>query len=310
MSNTDHGHHVLDQTFSAPHGQGQSKADTTTLERSTPPASTIGEAPTVEDRPPPSVEGSDDPSTTPLAPQSPDQSVEDDPKAYPEGGLRAWLVVLGSFSGMAASFGLMNTVGTFQAYLITHQLASYPPSAVGWIFGLYVFLSFFCGVQIGPIFDAKGPRWIVVSGTICLLTGMVGLAFSTGMYGPLPPPLRIWSLTNTPCCRILALHPDLFYPLRPRYLLDLHPGHRLNCTFLLYPACKCNRHRCHRGQRRWDRLPTDAASALPPHWLPVCHARHGAHKLLPTGSSQHPHTIPFTAPPRRKCFPRLPYLQA
>lgn len=32
---------------------------------------------------------------------------------YPEGGLRAYLVVLGSFSGMIASFGLMNTVGTF-----------------------------------------------------------------------------------------------------------------------------------------------------------------------------------------------------
>lgn len=28
---------------------------------------------------------------------------------YPEGGLRAWLVVLGSFCGMLASFGFMNT---------------------------------------------------------------------------------------------------------------------------------------------------------------------------------------------------------
>jgi hypothetical protein len=28
---------------------------------------------------------------------------------YPEGGLRAWLVVFGSFSGMMAAFGFMNT---------------------------------------------------------------------------------------------------------------------------------------------------------------------------------------------------------
>ena len=28
---------------------------------------------------------------------------------YPEGGLRAWLVVLGSFCGILASFGFMNT---------------------------------------------------------------------------------------------------------------------------------------------------------------------------------------------------------
>jgi hypothetical protein len=32
-----------------------------------------------------------------------------DETVYPEGGLRAWLVVLGSFCGMLASFGFMNT---------------------------------------------------------------------------------------------------------------------------------------------------------------------------------------------------------
>ncbi|KAL8796998.1 MAG: hypothetical protein Q9195_000769 [Heterodermia aff. obscurata] len=112
---------------------------------------------------------------------SPTTDDEDDAKSYPEGGLRAWLVVLGSFSGMTASFGIMNTLGTFQAYLSTHQLASYSPSSIGWIFGLYVFLSFFCGVQIGPIFDAKGPRWIVALGTIFLLAGMLGIAFSTAI---------------------------------------------------------------------------------------------------------------------------------
>lgn len=102
-----------------------------------------------------------------------------DEVSYPEGGLQAWLVVFGSFSGMTASFGLMNTIGTFQAYISTHQLSTYSPSAVGWIFSLYVFLGFFCGVQIGPVFDAKGPRWIVVAGTLCLLSAMVGVAFSS-----------------------------------------------------------------------------------------------------------------------------------
>ena len=202
-----------------PHGQGQSKADKTNLEPSAPPTNTVKENPTIKDRQPSPAQDSDGPSRIPSAPQSPDQNVEDDAKGYPEGGLRAWLVVLGSFSGMTASFGLMNTVGTFQAYLSTHQLASYPPSAIGWIFGLYVFLSFFCGVQIGPVFDAKGPRWIVVSGTMCLLAGMVGVACSTGMCGFPSPPLIIRSLTNTARCRILALHPDLFYSLWLRYLM-------------------------------------------------------------------------------------------
>lgn len=59
---------------------------------------------------------------------------------YPEGGLRAWSVVFGSFSGMLASFGLMNSIGVFQAYLSTHQLAQYSDGTVGWIFSLFVFL--------------------------------------------------------------------------------------------------------------------------------------------------------------------------
>ncbi|KAL8939555.1 MAG: hypothetical protein Q9216_003286 [Gyalolechia sp. 2 TL-2023] len=98
---------------------------------------------------------------------------------YPDGGWPAWLVVLGSFSGMLASFGLMNTIGTFQAYLITHQLADVSPSAVGWIFSIYAFLSFACGLQIGPVFDAKGPRWLVFGGTVCLVLSMVGVSEST-----------------------------------------------------------------------------------------------------------------------------------
>lgn len=60
--------------------------------------------------------------------------------AYPEGGLRAWAVVLGSFSGMLASFGLMNSIGIFQAYVSTHQLAQYSDGTVGWIFSGFVFL--------------------------------------------------------------------------------------------------------------------------------------------------------------------------
>ncbi|CAF9913156.1 MAG: hypothetical protein HETSPECPRED_001344 [Heterodermia speciosa] len=128
------------------------------------------------------TDGSKSTITIHHTPPGPTTDDEDDAKSYPEGGLRAWLVVLGSFSGMTASFGIMNTLGTFQAYLSTHQLASYSPSSIGWIFGLYVFLGFFCGVQIGPIFDAKGPRWIVALGTIFLCAGMLGIAFSTEFW--------------------------------------------------------------------------------------------------------------------------------
>lgn len=58
------------------------------------------------------------------------------------------------------------TVGVFQTYLTNNQLASYPDSAVGWIFSVYAFLAFGCGIQIGPIFDKRGPRLLIFSGSV------------------------------------------------------------------------------------------------------------------------------------------------
>jgi len=96
---------------------------------------------------------------------------------YPEGGLRAWLVVFGSFCGMTAAFGFMNTIGVFHTYVSQNQLLGYSESTIGWIFSFYVFLAFFCGLQIGPVFDAKGPFWLMVSGGILLTaaTMLLGL---------------------------------------------------------------------------------------------------------------------------------------
>lgn len=108
------------------------------------------------------------------------QALAKDDIDYPEGGLRAWLVVFGSFCGMTAGFGYMNTIGIFHAYLGSHQLESYSEQSIGWVFSVYVFLSFFCGVQIGPVFDAHGPRWIVAAGTVCLLLSAFLMAECTG----------------------------------------------------------------------------------------------------------------------------------
>lgn len=98
---------------------------------------------------------------------------------YPEGGLQAWLVVFGSFTGLFGALGLVNTMGTFQAYIQDHQLKEYSSGKTGWIFGMYAFLTFFCGVQIGPIFDAKGPRLLILAGSILIIVQMVAIGFCT-----------------------------------------------------------------------------------------------------------------------------------
>lgn len=96
---------------------------------------------------------------------------------YPDGGAAACLVCFGCFCTFFSSLAIMNSLGTYSAYLSTHQLAHIPPSTIAWIFGLYTFIAFFAGVQVGPWFDAYGPRPLSLLGSIGLLAsyGLVGL---------------------------------------------------------------------------------------------------------------------------------------
>lgn len=52
----------------------------------------------------------------------------------------------------------MQTIGTIQSYLASHQLSGYSTTQIGWITGLYTSLCLFLGIQFGPMFDAYGPR--------------------------------------------------------------------------------------------------------------------------------------------------------
>ena len=68
----------------------------------------------------------------------------------------------------------------FQEYLTKNQLKTFSESSIGWIFSLYVFLSFFGGLQVGPVFDIKGPRMLLISGGILLISGVLLMGISTG----------------------------------------------------------------------------------------------------------------------------------
>lgn len=102
--------------------------------------------------------------------------------SYPEGSLAAWMVALGSWFSMTTGLGMVNSVGVLEAYVSTNILTSRSANATGWIFGIYVFVSYFCGIQIEPIFDAKGPRGLILIGSIFLLIGTFTLGLCTGMW--------------------------------------------------------------------------------------------------------------------------------
>lgn len=111
------------------------------------------------------------------SPPSGDDS--EDEITYPEGGVAAWTVAVGSWCSMTAGLGIVNSTGVFEAYVSNTILSSSSANAVGWIFGIYVFVSYFCGIQIGPVFDARGPRELILIGTICLLVGTFTLGQCT-----------------------------------------------------------------------------------------------------------------------------------
>jgi hypothetical protein len=101
---------------------------------------------------------------------------EDD---FPEGGLKAWSVVVGSFCGSFSVFGIINSTAILLEYFSANQLKDYNPSQIGWIFGLSLFLTFFCGAPIGPIFDAYGPRALIFAGSVLLVASMFLLGLCT-----------------------------------------------------------------------------------------------------------------------------------
>jgi hypothetical protein len=100
-------------------------------------------------------------------------------ETYPEGGREAWLVVFGAFCGLLAALGLMNTIATFQSYTARHQLSDYTEGTVGWIYSIYTFLAFGCGIYIGPLFDKYGPRWLILPGGIGVVLSLMLLSICT-----------------------------------------------------------------------------------------------------------------------------------
>ena len=125
-------------------------------------------------------------SVLPTASPSPSQSthaltLRDDENFYPEGGLQAWLVVFGSLCSLLAALGVMNTFGSFQAYVSRNQLKDYSEGAIGWIFSVYASLAFGFGVIVGPIFDKHGARALMITGSVGVVTSLMLMSVCESM---------------------------------------------------------------------------------------------------------------------------------
>lgn len=72
---------------------------------------------------------------------------------FPDGGLRAWLVVGGIMCSSFSTFGFVNAWGVFQAYYEENLLKEFDPSTIAWIGSVQYALVFMPSVVTGRMFD-------------------------------------------------------------------------------------------------------------------------------------------------------------
>jgi MFS family permease len=102
--------------------------------------------------------------------------------SFPDGGLRAWLTVFGSFCCLFCSFGWINAMGVFQEYYQSVLFPNYSTSAISWIVSLEAFMIFIGGVIYGKLYDNFGPRHLILGGTFFHVFGLLMTSFSTQYY--------------------------------------------------------------------------------------------------------------------------------
>ncbi|KAH9966149.1 MFS general substrate transporter [Russula compacta] len=129
---------------------------------------------------------------------------------FPDGGLRAWLVVLGASCAAFATFGYVNAFGVFQDYYQNVLLKGTSPSAIAWIGSTQYALTFFPALVTGRLFDIGYLRVpiIIASMNLVLCTFLVaechkywhfllcqgfGIGLSTGIiFGPVMSIIAHW----------------------------------------------------------------------------------------------------------------------
>ncbi|CAF3521913.1 unnamed protein product [Fusarium graminearum] len=100
----------------------------------------------------------------------------------PDGGLEAWLVVLGAWCTSFCSFGWINSVGAFQEYYQNDLLKEYSSSTIAWIPSLQIFFIMGMGPIIGKLYDSYGPRWLILGGSFLHVFGIMMASISTEYY--------------------------------------------------------------------------------------------------------------------------------
>ena len=134
------------------------------------------------------------------AKESPDQTPPSKPERL-DGGLKAWLQVLGSFCLFFTSWysytikenqrhyltdalyrGIVNTFGTYQTYYERELLSHVSSSQISWIGSVQAYLLVVIGVVTGPIFDRGYLRTLLFAGSFLTVFGLMMTSIATSYY--------------------------------------------------------------------------------------------------------------------------------
>ncbi|KAF5866928.1 hypothetical protein ETB97_008734 [Aspergillus alliaceus] len=107
---------------------------------------------------------------------------EKDPDLGVDGGLTAWLVVVGAWCTSFCSFGWVNSVGIFQNYYESHLLKQYSSTTIAWIPSLQIFFMFAMGPIVGRLYDTFGARYLIIGGTFFHVFGLMMASISKEYY--------------------------------------------------------------------------------------------------------------------------------
>ncbi|KAM5541199.1 hypothetical protein V8D89_005128 [Ganoderma adspersum] len=101
--------------------------------------------------------------------------------ALTDKGLKAWLTVFGG-ALMLFCCGQITAFGVFETYYAQHQLRGVSPSTISWIGSLQLWVLYFSGSILGRVFDAYGPRVVLIPGSILLVFSTMVTSVCTELY--------------------------------------------------------------------------------------------------------------------------------
>ncbi|KAL2788200.1 major facilitator superfamily domain-containing protein [Aspergillus keveii] len=116
--------------------------------------------------------------STPIEAAAPRPSLSE----FPDGGLKAWSVVVGGWCCLFCSYGWINVIGLFQTYYQEDLLPSYAPSTISWITSVETGMMYLSTPLYGKIYDNHGPKPLVIWGTFAHVFGLMMASLGREYY--------------------------------------------------------------------------------------------------------------------------------